>query len=117
MAEALVTKRLHVSGLTPAITKADIERRLSAFGTVKATDGFGACDALGDPRKFAYVTIEATARDLAKCGWSSWNAPNCPLIPTGLNVLSGSTWKGTKLRIGEAKPDFRERYSHPSYGD
>ncbi|KAL4079765.1 hypothetical protein J3A83DRAFT_4368607 [Scleroderma citrinum] len=96
MAESLVTKRLHISGLTPAITATDIQRRLSAFGTVKATDGFGACDALGDPRKFAFVTIEATPKDLAKC----------------LNVLSGSTWKGTKLRIGEAKPDFRERIAH-----
>ena len=27
----------------------------------------------------------------------------------GLSALSGSVWKGTKLRIGEAKPDFRER--------
>jgi hypothetical protein len=25
-------------------------------------------------------------------------------------VLSGSTWKGSKLRVGEAKPDFQERY-------
>jgi hypothetical protein len=30
-------------------------------------------------------------------------------IVTGTNPLSGSTWKGAKLRIGEAKPDFRER--------
>ena len=29
---------------------------------------------------------------------------------TGMNLLSGTTWKGAKLRIGEAKPDFRERY-------
>lgn len=28
-----------------------------------------------------------------------------------MNILSGVTWKGTKLRIGEAKPDFRERYA------
>lgn len=28
---------------------------------------------------------------------------------TGLNVLSGSTWKGSKLRIGDAKPDFAAR--------
>ena len=28
-----------------------------------------------------------------------------------MNLLSGTTWKGEKLRIGEAKPDFRERYS------
>ena len=26
-----------------------------------------------------------------------------------MNLLSGSTWKGAKLRFGEAKPDFRER--------
>lgn len=26
-----------------------------------------------------------------------------------MNLLSGVTWKGAKLRIGEAKPDFRER--------
>ena len=24
--------------------------------------------------------------------------------------LSGVTWKGAKLRLGEAKPDFREQY-------
>ena len=43
--------------------KADIERRLSAFGTVKATNGFGSCDE--DPITFAYVAIEAgTQRDL-----------------------------------------------------
>jgi hypothetical protein len=28
----------------------------------------------------------------------------------GMNLLSGTTWKGTKLRIGDAKPDFRERW-------
>jgi hypothetical protein len=32
------------------------------------------------------------------------------LSPAGMNVLSGSTWKGSKLRVGEAKPDFKERY-------
>jgi hypothetical protein len=26
-----------------------------------------------------------------------------------MNLLSGSTWKGAKLRLGEAKPDFKER--------
>ncbi|EGN96949.1 hypothetical protein SERLA73DRAFT_170295 [Serpula lacrymans var. lacrymans S7.3] len=88
-----VTKRLHVSGLTPAITQDDISRRLSGFGTVKSLDGFGKVDGVGMPRKFGYVTLESTKGQLAKC----------------LNVLSGSTWKGTKLRIGEAKPDYHER--------
>lgn len=27
----------------------------------------------------------------------------------GMNLLSGVTWKGAQLRLGEAKPDFRER--------
>ena len=27
----------------------------------------------------------------------------------GMNSLSGSTWKGAKLRIGEAKPEYHER--------
>lgn len=27
----------------------------------------------------------------------------------GMNLLSGVTWKGAKLRLGEAKADFRER--------
>ncbi|KAG8217971.1 hypothetical protein J3R82DRAFT_6142 [Butyriboletus roseoflavus] len=92
MSEPLLTKRLHISGLTPSIAPADLERRLSSFGRVKAMNGFGARDALGDHRKFGFVTMEIGAKELAKC----------------LNVLSGSTWKGAKLRIGEAKPDFRE---------
>lgn len=27
----------------------------------------------------------------------------------GMNLLSGVTWKGAQLRLGEATPDFRER--------
>ena len=93
MAEELITKRLHVSGLTPAISPADLSQKLGSFGAVKALDGFGALDVLGRPRPFGYVTIETTRPKLARC----------------MNLLSGVTWKGTKLRIGEAKPDFRER--------
>ena len=32
----------------------------------------------------------------------------------GMNLLSGVTWKGAKLRLGEAKPDYRERYVIPA---
>ncbi|KAF8622391.1 hypothetical protein AX15_007045 [Amanita polypyramis BW_CC] len=91
--EQPITKRLHISGLTPALSATDISQRLSSFGTVKAIDGFGLLDGVGRPRKFGYVTIETTASKFARC----------------CNSLSGTTWKGTKLRIGEAKPDFRER--------
>lgn len=67
MAEELITKRLHVSGLTPAITPADLSQKLGAFGSVRALDGFGALDALGQPRKFGYVTLETTKAKLARC--------------------------------------------------
>lgn len=67
MSEPLLTKRLHISGFTPSITPADLERRLSSFGKVKAMDGFGARDALGDHKKFGFVTMEIGAKELAKC--------------------------------------------------
>ncbi|VDB94248.1 unnamed protein product [Peniophora sp. CBMAI 1063] len=93
MADEPVTKRLHISGLTPAITAADLTRRLGSYGAVTALDGLGKRDALGKERPYAYATLETTKGKLAKC----------------MNVLSGSVWKGAKLRVGEAKPDFRER--------
>lgn len=62
-----ITKRLIISGLTTSITADDISRRLTTFGTVKASDGFGLTDGLGQPRKFGYVTLETTTGKLAKC--------------------------------------------------
>ncbi|OSD05440.1 hypothetical protein PYCCODRAFT_1465336 [Trametes coccinea BRFM310] len=91
--EEVITKRIHISGLTPAITAKDLNDRLGSFGTVKSLDGLGLLDAVGQPRKFAYATLETTKAKLARC----------------MNLLSGVTWKGAKLRLGEAKPDFRER--------
>lgn len=40
---------------------------MASFGKVKAMDGFDARDALGDPRKFAFVTMEIGTKELAKC--------------------------------------------------
>ncbi|KAJ3790364.1 hypothetical protein GGU10DRAFT_340599 [Lentinula aff. detonsa] len=88
-----ITKRLHISGLTPSLSPADLSARLSHFGTIKSVDGFGLLDGVGQPRKFGYVTIETTHGMFKKC----------------LSTLSGTTYKGAKLRIGEARPDFTER--------
>ncbi|KAG9122685.1 hypothetical protein FRC07_000815 [Ceratobasidium sp. 392] len=90
----MTTTRLHISGLTPSITQNDLKKRFSTFGEVKDVDGVGKLDGLGQPRKFAYVTLEGTREKLARC----------------MNLLSGSTWKGAKLRIGEAKLDYRARH-------
>ncbi|KAH9851945.1 hypothetical protein C2E23DRAFT_732078 [Lenzites betulinus] len=91
--DEIITKRVHISGLTPAIAAKDLSDRLGSFGVVKAVDGIGALDAVGQPRKFAYATLETTKGKLSRC----------------MNLLSGATWKGANLRLGEAKPDFRER--------
>ncbi len=65
--DEVVTKRIHISGLTPAITAKDLSDRLMSFGTVKSIDGFGLLDAVGQPRKFAYATMETTKGKLARC--------------------------------------------------
>jgi len=106
-------KRIIVSGLTHTISISDLTNRFSAFGVVKAVDGLGKLDALGQPRKYAFVTLESTPAMHAKCTYTSsiscfWSATNNFL---GFNLLSGTIWKGTKLRLGEAKPDYAERYT------
>lgn len=62
-----ITKRIHISGLTPAITAKDLSDRLSSFGTVKTIEGFGLLDGVGQPRKYAYATLETTKAKLARC--------------------------------------------------
>ncbi|CAE6451779.1 unnamed protein product [Rhizoctonia solani] len=88
------TTRLHISGLTPSISATDLKQRFSTFGEVQNVDGVGKLDGVGMPRKFAYLTLATTQPKLARC----------------MNLLSGSTWKGAKLRIGEAKPDYKTRH-------
>jgi hypothetical protein len=62
-----IIKRLHISGLTPALTSADVSKKLSSFGTVNELDGFGLLNGVNQPRNYGFVTIESTASKLAKC--------------------------------------------------
>lgn len=80
-----VTKRLHVSGLTPSITLADLSTRLGMYGSITSLDKFGEMDALGQPRKFAYVTLETTKGKLGKCASFS---SSCPMLVELMNVLT-----------------------------
>ncbi|KAF6760784.1 hypothetical protein DFP72DRAFT_1042307 [Ephemerocybe angulata] len=92
--KAPVTKRLHIGGLTPSITLADLNKRLATFGTIEGDiSGLGKVDAVGRTKNFVHVTLKTNVGQLAKC----------------MNVLSGSTWKGAKLKLSEAKPDYTER--------
>jgi hypothetical protein len=61
------TRRLHVSGLTPSISAHDLNARFALFGTVIAVDGLGTHDATGHPRKFAFVSLDASNDNHAKC--------------------------------------------------
>jgi hypothetical protein len=103
----VISKRPQISGLTPAIFIEDISPRLGPFGSVTALDGLGKC-ALGQPRKFAYPILQTIKPQLSRC--ASTTRPLVPsvflTIVTGMNGLSGSTWKGARLHIGEAKQTF-----------
>lgn len=80
--------RLHISGLTPQISPADLKERFQRYGNVHSVDTVGP-DALGkhiridpspmayvlvcypfagQPRNFVYLTIDAKQQDLTKCG-------------------------------------------------
>ena len=63
----VVRKRLHVAGLTPAVSTSDSSQGLGNPGTIVTVDGIGALDGLGRPRPFAYVTIEAKNSQLTRC--------------------------------------------------
>ncbi|KAJ6463670.1 hypothetical protein C8R47DRAFT_1157054 [Mycena vitilis] len=89
----------HMSAPT-TITKpgsAELAKSLTAhfgkFGTVKSVDGLGKLDGVGLPRKFGFVSIEGSEASIAKC----------------VNSLSGSIWKGVKVRVGDARPDVDQR--------
>jgi hypothetical protein len=69
----VLSKRLHISGLTPAISSEDISRRLGSFGSVIALDGLGKLDALGQPRKFAHVTLQTTKPQLSRCALTTFS--------------------------------------------
>ncbi|KAF9517099.1 hypothetical protein BS47DRAFT_568503 [Hydnum rufescens UP504] len=89
----ILRRRLIVSGLTPAITKDALSQRLTSFGIVESIDGVGSLDGNGHPRKFAHLTLVTTKAKLSRC----------------ITALTGSSWKGTRLRVGEARPTLTEK--------
>lgn len=87
-----ITKRLHISGLTPQFSQDALRERLSTYG--KVLDIVGSEDSylngVGQRRPYAFATLQTTPQQLAKC----------------MNTLSGAVWKGAKIRVGEAKPPW-----------
>jgi len=85
--EPTVIKRLHISGLTPSISQQDLFQRLSTFANVKSLDGLGTLNAVGQPRKFAYATVEATPAKLSKCLFPASSLQLTRLITYQVSVL------------------------------
>ncbi|KAJ7770644.1 hypothetical protein B0H16DRAFT_1410935 [Mycena metata] len=96
---ATTTKRLHIS-FSPSVPSKgtqELVQSLTAhfgkFGSVKSVDGLGELDGVGVPKKFGFVSIEGSDTSIARC----------------VNSLSGSVWKGVKVRVGDARPTFDQR--------
>ncbi|KAJ6480940.1 hypothetical protein C8R45DRAFT_1004138 [Mycena sanguinolenta] len=102
-----IAKRLHVS-FTPSVPANgpdELAKSLTAhfgkFGSVKSVDGFGELDGVGLPKKFGFISIEGPEASITKC----------------VNSLSGSIWKGVKVRVGDARPDFEQRIKQENTAD
>ncbi|KAJ7198917.1 hypothetical protein B0H12DRAFT_1244741 [Mycena haematopus] len=96
---ANITKRLHIS-FTPSVPvngPEELAKSLTAhfgkFGSLKSVDGLEELDGVGMPKKFGFISIEGSEAGITKC----------------VNSLSGSIWKGVKVRVGDARPDFDQR--------
>ncbi|PWN49659.1 hypothetical protein IE53DRAFT_331659 [Violaceomyces palustris] len=88
-------RKIHVSGLNQNFTKEDLRERFSTFGTIHEVHGWPeAKDANGRQKPYAFISMDASLASIKKC----------------VSLLSGTTWKGAKLRIGEARPDWMERH-------
>ncbi|KAI8071680.1 hypothetical protein BC940DRAFT_293417 [Gongronella butleri] len=89
--DAAIQKRVYVGGLHPEVTADLLAQRFAKYGSLSnvqiAKDMDNQC------RGFAHFTIDTTPKQ--------WN--NC------LSTYHGSTWKGHKLQLAEAKPDHEQR--------
>ncbi|CAG8578960.1 9011_t:CDS:10, partial [Paraglomus occultum] len=85
-------KRVYIGGLFKGIIEEDIANRLRPFGSISNVDIIYQQET-GESRGFAYVTIKTTPTLWRKC----------------VSTLNGTIWKGMKLRIEVAKPDYKQR--------
>ncbi|KAJ1918309.1 hypothetical protein H4219_002706 [Mycoemilia scoparia] len=85
-------RRVYIGGLSDQINETDINNRFKTFGTIKNVEV--RVDSLtGIHRGFAYMNIEIKPEQWKKCK----------------NLFNGAKWKGSILRLEEAKPNYLER--------
>ncbi|XP_040191467.1 nucleolar protein 8 isoform X2 [Rana temporaria] len=89
-------RRLYVGGISPLVTKAELEDRFGKFGRIDDVDIVCRKDVQGNPIKtFAYLNINISDVDLKKC----------------ISLLNKTKWKGGILEIEKAKESFLHRLS------
>ncbi|PWN19230.1 hypothetical protein BCV69DRAFT_313974 [Microstroma glucosiphilum] len=95
-----ITTRLHISGLSPTLCSLqDLTNRFTPYASVLSISHWPPTnDALGQPHNWAFVTLNGSRDKIRKC----------------VNTLSGTVWKGSKVRIGEAKKDFKGGFGEGS---
>lgn len=88
-----ITKRIYISGLPPQTKAQDLQSRFSSFGTV--SDIHIPLSSLDNSsRNFGFFTIQTTEPQLKKC----------------ITVYNGTKWKGSVVKIQEAKKgDYMNR--------
>jgi len=85
-------KRLYVGGLSSSTTEAELRQRFASFGTVNSVE-IMKDKYTNESRNFGYLDLGVTEQNWMKC----------------LSILNGASWKGSKLKVQEAKPNFEER--------
>uniref|UniRef100_A0A061S076 Hsp27-ere-tata-binding protein scaffold attachment factor (Saf-b) n=1 Tax=Tetraselmis sp. GSL018 TaxID=582737 RepID=A0A061S076_9CHLO len=94
-----LTVRLYVGGLTEQTTREDVEKRFTPFGNVEQVDlmpaKISAQPSTFCCRGFGYVTFKPKdERSLSRC----------------LSLYNGCVWRGNKLRVEKAKPDYKSLF-------
>ncbi|KAJ1888437.1 hypothetical protein LPJ66_008579 [Kickxella alabastrina] len=90
--EVAELKRIYIGGFTQTVTDADIRGRFTSFGQVDSVD-LPSESANGAGRGFGFVNIQITPSQWHRCA----------------SIYTGAKWKGGKLKIEEAKEDYKTR--------
>jgi hypothetical protein len=132
MAATMERRRVHVGGLPQGTAAADLHARFAPFGAVEDVTLLAPAGT-GEPRRFAYVALTATDAQWRRCAYTRAHPPwgpsdtytLCALGWAGMTLYNGAMWRGSKLTVQLAKPDFRARcvcslppsfpFAHPVY--
>ncbi|KAG0695094.1 Nucleolar protein 8 [Chionoecetes opilio] len=86
--------RIFVGGLSDKVDRQDLGEKLSRFADVQSIDLKEKTDPEGNVLlRFAYVNLEASPSQLEQC----------------IQQLHGASWKGSHLRVEQAKENFLDR--------